>query len=206
VNKTNDLNDKRRNLLKSAVFGGGALGATGMLPDKWIKPMVNSVVLPTHAATTGAQIFALTEPTTCISINQGKAVLGLNQPSVTGKITEMLMPSANAQVSMCFQECYLEQISGDLYRFVFYYYGSIDGDGSIDGEIDITYFADSQITLHVQATVPLTLCGEPQPDGADFTLLNVNPGVDASVKTELGVKTLLFNLSAVPPTDQSCAD
>ena len=42
----------RRNLLKSTVVLSGIISAKS-LPETWTKPVVNSVVLPSHATTTG---------------------------------------------------------------------------------------------------------------------------------------------------------
>jgi len=39
--------DRRRIL--AAALGGGTLGALG-LPERWVRPVVKSVVLPAHAA------------------------------------------------------------------------------------------------------------------------------------------------------------
>ncbi|MGA8259330.1 MAG: twin-arginine translocation signal domain-containing protein [Arenicellales bacterium] len=41
----------RRNLLKSLAAGGGALVTAKSLPGSWVAPVVDSVVLPAHAAT-----------------------------------------------------------------------------------------------------------------------------------------------------------
>jgi hypothetical protein len=41
----------RRKLLKSIAAGGGITVAAKSLPGKWTKPVVQSVVLPAHAAT-----------------------------------------------------------------------------------------------------------------------------------------------------------
>lgn len=43
--------NSRRRLLKSAMIGGGVLGAS---QDKWSRPIIDSVVLPAHATTTGS--------------------------------------------------------------------------------------------------------------------------------------------------------
>ncbi|MCP4008134.1 MAG: hypothetical protein GY726_01315 [Proteobacteria bacterium] len=43
--------DKRRKLLKGVFAGSGAIAA-GAVPGKWTKPVVESVLLPAHAATT----------------------------------------------------------------------------------------------------------------------------------------------------------
>jgi len=51
----NTLADRqaRRRILKTAVLGSAAAVA---IPEKWAKPVVNSVMLPAHATTTGNQI------------------------------------------------------------------------------------------------------------------------------------------------------
>ncbi len=44
----------RRALLKSLAVGGGAVAAVKEVPGDWIKPAINSTLLPAHAATTCA--------------------------------------------------------------------------------------------------------------------------------------------------------
>ena len=41
----------RRDLLKTLVATGGAVTAAALLPGKWTKPVIESGVLPAHAAT-----------------------------------------------------------------------------------------------------------------------------------------------------------
>ncbi len=45
-------NESRRKLLKSIAAGSGAVVAGKSLPESWSKPIVDSVMLPAHAATT----------------------------------------------------------------------------------------------------------------------------------------------------------
>lgn len=45
-------NDSRRKLLKSLAAGSGAVVAGKGIPESWSKPVINSVMLPAHAATT----------------------------------------------------------------------------------------------------------------------------------------------------------
>jgi hypothetical protein len=47
----------RRKMLKSMAAGSGAVIAGKSMPDEWAKPMVDSVLLPVHAQTSG--------PTSC---------------------------------------------------------------------------------------------------------------------------------------------
>jgi hypothetical protein len=44
----------RRRLLKHLAAGGGGLGAVAALPDRWIKPVVDSVIVPLLAQTSPA--------------------------------------------------------------------------------------------------------------------------------------------------------
>lgn len=44
-------NDSRRTLLKSLATGGGVAISVTALPERWIRPVVDSVVLPAHAVT-----------------------------------------------------------------------------------------------------------------------------------------------------------
>ena len=44
---------KRRKLLKSIGAGSGAILVGSSLPEKWAKPVVNSIVLPVHARASG---------------------------------------------------------------------------------------------------------------------------------------------------------
>ncbi len=44
--------DSRRKLLKSIAAGSGAVVAGKSLPESWSKPVIDSVMIPAHAATT----------------------------------------------------------------------------------------------------------------------------------------------------------
>lgn len=44
-------NDRRRKLLRSIATGGTVIVAGKSIPETWTKPIVNSVLLPTHAST-----------------------------------------------------------------------------------------------------------------------------------------------------------
>jgi len=46
--------NKRRKLLRSIAAGSGAVIAGRSLPDSWSRPVVDSVMLPAHAQTSGA--------------------------------------------------------------------------------------------------------------------------------------------------------
>jgi hypothetical protein len=54
-------NDSRRKLLKSIAAGSSAVVAGKALPESWSKPVIDSVMLPVHAATTNGDEL----PTNC---------------------------------------------------------------------------------------------------------------------------------------------
>lgn len=48
----------RRKALKSIVAGSSAVAASSMLPEKWTKPVIDSVALPAHAQTSFTSLSA----------------------------------------------------------------------------------------------------------------------------------------------------
>jgi len=115
---TLDLQGRRR-LLKTAVIGSAA---TVAMPDKWTRPVVDSVLLPAHAATTmtdsspifpnGFRYSAHHEDDNLIP---DPALLATNDSS----LMELLVPTAHAQ-SFDFSsttDFYLAHISGTEYEF-----------------------------------------------------------------------------------------
>ena len=46
----------RRKLVKTVALGGAATAITKMVPDQWTRPVIESVLLPAHAQTTGCVI------------------------------------------------------------------------------------------------------------------------------------------------------
>ena len=49
--KQQSRSEGRRKLLKKAGVSSGAVAAASLLPDNWVKPILNSVALPAHAET-----------------------------------------------------------------------------------------------------------------------------------------------------------
>ncbi len=47
--KEEDKKKARRKLLKSAAVGGGVIGTLKAAPENWTKPVIGSLVLPSHA-------------------------------------------------------------------------------------------------------------------------------------------------------------
>jgi hypothetical protein len=44
-----NIDTQRRQALKKILAGSSIVGASAVVPDKWVKPVVNAVVLPAHA-------------------------------------------------------------------------------------------------------------------------------------------------------------
>jgi hypothetical protein len=83
-----NMSDKsRRKLLKSIAAGGGAVMAGKSLPESWARPIVDSVVLPAHAQTSGIATYA----------GSNTVSRAMNGPSsVFAKISDSLINTANA--------------------------------------------------------------------------------------------------------------
>ena len=77
-NKKSD--ESRRKLLKSIAAGSGAIVAGKSLPENWTKPIVNSVVLPAHAVTSGQAPSSppSSPPTTTVTFVSTAAPFGSN--------------------------------------------------------------------------------------------------------------------------------
>jgi len=53
-----ESNQARRHLLKKLTMTGTAVYAVGSLPTTWMRPLVQTTLLPAHAATSGAVFFS----------------------------------------------------------------------------------------------------------------------------------------------------
>jgi len=58
----------RRTALKKLLIGAGVLAGYQVLPKQWTKPLVEQVVLPAHAQTSG---FSLTDPCESVTLVSG---------------------------------------------------------------------------------------------------------------------------------------
>ncbi len=229
MSNKNTKNEQRRKLLKSAAIGGGIVGASGLRPEKWAKPIVNSVILPTHASTTDSDTSS-TEPTlekfslvqadpfgpsnaaigARLAQSSGNPPRGLSDKAATlaRAMGEVLLPSAKADSSMRLGQFYLEQLSGDTYRFVLLV------TVKIDGRITEVTFLDVELTAGGAPVMSLyshcSSYGEDSSthdDGPEpFELISVTPGVSAEVNAYETTFTLFFDPSAVPPSNVGCEE
>lgn len=78
--------ENRRKLLKSIAAGSGAIVAGKSLPESWSRPVIDSIVLPAHAQTSGGPFAgAASQP-----------VGTLDSDSIFGQVTDKLIPKAHA--------------------------------------------------------------------------------------------------------------
>ena len=94
-NKTNTEN-RRRAMKKIATGGGVVIGAASA--PAWIKPVIESVVLPAHAQTSAVVLtgtFSGEVPITGINLLQSPTLIA-NSRGIEHKLIEFLVPSAQA--------------------------------------------------------------------------------------------------------------
>lgn len=81
----------RRKLLKTVAAGGGAIIAGKTLPEKWGRPVVDSVLLPAHAQTSGGP-----------STYSGATRASLVPDSLFAKALDTLIPQSHAASALVF--------------------------------------------------------------------------------------------------------
>lgn len=64
---TQSAPDRRRDALRKILAGGGIVVGAESLPGNWSKPLIDSVILPAHAQTTGNDTTTLAPTTTFTS-------------------------------------------------------------------------------------------------------------------------------------------
>ena len=158
----------RRKLLKTAIAGGGILGASHITMDKWLAPVIDSVVLPAHALTTDSTTqysfvdpdFEILPAPGAIGAEIGMAGAMQNSASIASQIAEMLIPSAHAAVAIQAPptrlELYLEKIEDNAYKFVLLL-------TAIESGLKLVVFGDGMIQSG-DNTISIALCdGNPKP-------------------------------------------
>ena len=71
--KGDDLAAERRRLLKQAI-AGGIVGAV-FLPERWVRPVVDAVIVPAHAQTSPAPTTTTATPSTTTTVAPSTTVL-----------------------------------------------------------------------------------------------------------------------------------
>ena len=201
--KHNKSGNKRRQLLKTAALTGGLAGVSGLTADKWVKPLVSSVVLPVHAQTSSNQRFIILGFNLFGSLNQDTSKSeGL---MIANKIKDLFIPPVYAQVeeSIPLTEIYLDQISETLFKCVITatLFTSVD-------EIDYLFASailSGEIEVGEEAQLQGKGCvlGEEEPTSISITLLSVSLNNEATIQvmTDSGSElvTLQFAPNATEP-------
>jgi len=160
----------RRKLLKTVVIGSGTLGVSGVIKDKWLTPVIDAVILPAHAQTSGSGRYFMLDPVypihsqaqTGVSAQLASADATQNNSSITDKLAELLISSVNAKPtqlpssSTARLEMFLQRIQQDRYKFVF-------SMTAIEGGLTLVLFGDELLQVG-NGTIHLALCaGDPKP-------------------------------------------
>ena len=120
----------RRAALKKLAFGTSTAAAVATLPGKWIKPLVNKVLVPAHAQTSTDPPVTTSDPPVTTS---NPPVTTSNPPVTTnysGNVT--LVDSTAGNISRYF----CVSITGDV--AVVYYNLSSSGTGTVSGGVTVT--------------------------------------------------------------------
>jgi hypothetical protein len=88
--KKSSESESRRKLLKSIAAGSGAIVAGKSLPDSWSRPIVESVLLPAHAQTSGEE----EPPTPSSGCTGGTPTPGTNLPFNVAPLFEVTINPA----------------------------------------------------------------------------------------------------------------
>ncbi len=66
----------RREMLKTLAAGSGALAAAAFLPERWVKPVVQTGVLPAHAQSSQCAInLAISRLAVCVECQEGHTAM-----------------------------------------------------------------------------------------------------------------------------------
>jgi hypothetical protein len=112
-------NRARRHILRTLVVGGGAMTAARATPETWVKPVVESIILPGHAATSApvapgnpsgtfsSGTVSLTEASPPADTLLADAAP--ESKAISDELLEFFMPSANAANELpCNASCDVE--------------------------------------------------------------------------------------------------
>lgn len=86
----------RRKLLKSAVAGGGAVTVAKMLPDQWARPVVDTVMLPSHAQTSPPAESPFGPFISNGPIASADSAIQMAEQGFSEELLEFFTPAANA--------------------------------------------------------------------------------------------------------------
>jgi hypothetical protein len=91
--------ESRRKLLKSIAAGGGAIVAGKSLPESWSRPIVDSVMLPAHAQTSGG--FAGAAGSVSASISQESNLFAILMDRMVEPAHASVEPTVTYKAEVC---------------------------------------------------------------------------------------------------------
>jgi hypothetical protein len=122
--RSNEIQTSRRRLLKAIALGGAA---SVVLPEKWVKPIIDAVIVPAHAQGSITVING-------IYTNQPAPVVTFNPGNLMDRFAGLLISSAHADEETCALanvECLALDFSNNPDVAIFYHNGSsIAGDST----------------------------------------------------------------------------
>ncbi|MCK5359283.1 MAG: hypothetical protein KAJ95_01580 [Gammaproteobacteria bacterium] len=92
-------NTGRRKLLKSVVAGGGAATVAKILPDQWARPVVDSVMLPSHAQTSKSPFGPFVNASGPFVLNETDVQMA--EQGFSEELLEFFAPAAHAGIGGC---------------------------------------------------------------------------------------------------------
>ncbi|MFT5610171.1 MAG: hypothetical protein ACI9LU_000663 [Polaribacter sp.] len=127
----------RRKVLKNTLIGGGAVISTSLVPNKWTKPLIDSVILPSHAQTSDVVIvmgggagISVTEAEKSVTkaenngvgvndildmfVGQAHAQVVVDPPSLNGGCLALTLEGAVATVSLTLNDLSVDVQSGTV--------------------------------------------------------------------------------------------
>ncbi len=197
--------NQRRKLLTSAVLGGSVLGATQALPEKWLKPVVSSVVLPAHAETTDTENLASEGELDKYFLAEDESQ-GLRSCSEAKQDTSVLKTLGAALVSEAYANIpwvyrhYLEHLGNNVYKYV--HLATQGNEGSPFAKM----YVEGTLGVQNPKDLPTYNCGG-NSLLTTVEISNVTPGVEAEIKINDGcggTYVLPIAPAAVAPTNLDC--
>jgi hypothetical protein len=208
MSKINRQGNLRRKLLKSAFVGGGILGTSHITMDKWLTPVIDSVMLPAHALTSPSSDRYYYHEEHDIHPAPGAigALLGMadsrqDNLSIASQLAEILFPSAHAatapQPTVATRlEMYLEKMPDNTYKFVLSMTATETG-------LKLVLFGTDFLRLGAN-TMHLAICnGNPKPHSISLESVSVK-GASILIPGYPPFE-LLVDPSATAPVKQACS-
>jgi len=205
-------NRSRRKVLKSLAAGGGAIAAGKSLPEQWARPVVDSVLLPGHAQTSGPFSYHYTENRFDFTNLDDP----LAQRNLFARIVENMIPAASAQaappeikIDVCIDYGYEDQ--PDKWRCAIRT-TAVNVPGFSEGDLLQMYMvAGGTVGGPALTMMGRSCCGAPLPEEVTFQVTSAD-SVEAKCVLEYTDEGTVVEMLTVPigtcpfgdPDDEVC--